>query len=80
MAARKKWKRYRLKKKILYGLEVPVPQPQMDWEALRRAKQRCEGCVFFNAYYGGCGLNYLPSMNCGYYMSERGKVNATNTT
>lgn len=77
MAARKKWYRYRLKRKHLSGFEVPIPEPQMDWEALRRAKQRCEMCLLFNELYGGCNLKFLPSVNCGYYMAEKEKVNGT---
>ena len=77
MAEKRTWKRQRPKgafSKQLYGLEVPVPEPRMDWERLRRAKQRCEGCLFFNEIYGSCGFYKLPSMSCGYYMTERQKV------
>ena len=41
------------------------PQPQMDWEALRRAKFRCEHeCTQFRVHFRGCSLGLMPDMNC----------------
>lgn len=41
------------------------PQPQMDWEALRRAKFRCEHeCTKFRIHLGDCSLGLVPDMNC----------------
>ena len=43
---------------------VPYPESQMDWDELRKAKQRCETCLEFNNVLGMCTLWQLPSMTC----------------
>jgi len=47
------------------GWGVPVPEPQMDWEELRRIKMRCATeCAEFNDIEGGCRFALLPSQEC----------------
>jgi len=47
------------------GWGVPVPEPQMNWEELRRIKMRCATeCGEFNHIEGGCRFALLPSAEC----------------
>jgi hypothetical protein len=53
------------KDKRVYGPGARVPDPQMDWDALRIAKCRCQAnCGEFDVLEGGCSLGLLPSMTC----------------
>ena len=52
-------------KKPVLKTDKFTPEPQMDWEEIRRAKVRCENkCACFNSLSGGCSLGLLPSLTC----------------
>jgi len=57
--------RRRIRDYVTFGKEQysnsPIPQPQMNWDMIRRAKLKCIGCPRFDWLNGGCGLYKLPN-------------------
>lgn len=52
----------RIKKSLLNRI---IPEPQMDWSEIRKAKIRCEDkCACFNPNLGCCSLGLLPDPRC----------------
>lgn len=50
--------------------------PQMDWDDLRKAKQRCENeCAHFDANLSGCSFGLLPSLYCEKFDRIKKEVN-----
>ena len=43
------------------GFRVPYPEPQMDWDEIRRLKQKCSSCGSFDELKGGCRMLLLAS-------------------